>query len=204
MVDASSATRTIYIDDSGWGFPLGGVLCGAYDTETKQFVYREVDVQFFRERFHDKTYLREFGLRARDIVVDTLRADPKTTKIIMCRGYILDQAYHSLSRLGYSITRAQIKEPLQSNLENYHASYVHKLGYGSYYDPKDIAKEKIPREFYKAIEWAVVNGREEILKTGWKFFREKRFVLEKFRRERGNKPKRRRKKGQWHEEDRYR
>lgn len=36
-VDTAIMENKILIDDSGWGFPLGGVLCGAYNTEKAEF-----------------------------------------------------------------------------------------------------------------------------------------------------------------------
>lgn len=170
-----SRLRTIFIDDSGWGFPLGGVLCGAYDSETKRFIYKEIEVRYFQEVFKTKQYLRVFGERALEIVQE-LEATPENAQIKICRGFVNNKAAEFLKSRGFKIQRGVIKEPLQSALEAYHKEYVQRLGYGKYYDPKDIAKEQIPKEFYAAIRWAEKNQRNDLLKSGWKFFMRRKRV----------------------------
>jgi len=50
--------RIISIDDSGWGFPLLGVLIGVHDSRTGKILTDEIPVEYFQSpKFQEKRYL---------------------------------------------------------------------------------------------------------------------------------------------------
>ncbi len=77
----------IQIDDAGWGSFVGGVLIGAYRTETREFACNEILVTFILgEAFARKAYLEV----SRDVarrVLEQLRVG-KDEPIEICTGYI--------------------------------------------------------------------------------------------------------------------
>jgi hypothetical protein len=161
------ATGKILIDDSGWGFPLGGVLCGAYNTATGELRVEEIPVSFFQEpRWSSKEYLREFASKAADAV----KGWDTNLPVEMCTGYVLNRAELLFRGAGYKLERKQIGEPLQSLLEQKHKEYVEGLGYGGYYDPKELTEAEIKKEFWKAVSWLHKEKKMHLAKSGWGFF----------------------------------
>lgn len=165
--------RTIYIDDSGVGFPLGGALVGAYDTKTGQVLTDEVGVQFFQgEKFANKRYCDEYAKKAKGLV-GRLGGDPKDTRIVICTGYINIKAKELFRKLGYRVELGEIGEPLQSELEKRHADYINSLGYDRYFDPKAVKRSELPKRFNEVVEWIKENNKMHLAKTGWRFFQGK-------------------------------
>ena len=165
--------RTIFIDDSGVGFPLGGALVGVYDTKTGRILTDEVGVEFFQgERFQRKTYCDEYAKKAYRLV-KKLGADPKDTKIEICTGYINTKARELLRRKGFQVEVGEIGEPLQTELERIHGDYIKSLGYDRYFDPKIMSDREISKRFTAVVDWIKDNDKMYLAKTGWKFFQRK-------------------------------
>ncbi|MFQ5974733.1 MAG: hypothetical protein ACE5J5_00250 [Candidatus Hydrothermarchaeales archaeon] len=162
--------RTIVIDDSGVGFPLGGALVGVYDTKTGKILSDEVGVEFFQgEKFEKKLYCAEYAKKAVGLV-QRLGADPKDTKIVICTGYINTKAKELLRKKGFQVEVGEIGEPLQSELEKLHADYISSLGYGQYFDPKEVSRSELGKRFEAVVEWIKNNNKMHLAKTGWKYF----------------------------------
>ncbi|MFH0874753.1 MAG: hypothetical protein V1859_02360 [archaeon] len=164
--------RTISIDDSGWGFPLGGVLVGAYDTLTNQIITRDVTVNYFQNPlFSQKEYLVEYARRGLEIIKE-LHAEPIDTVIKICSGYINSKLKEKLREEGFYVEVTEIKEPLQSELEKKHKEYVKGLGFDYYYDPKGLSEKEIVSKFDKVILIIKEKGLMHLSKTGWQYFKE--------------------------------
>ena len=164
--------RIIYIDDSGWGFPLGGVLIGAYDDLSKGFIFKEVDIKFFQEEnFKQQKYLQEYANKGIEIISE-LKPNRANTLIKICTGFINKNLKEDLRTLGFDVEVAEIGEPLQSELEKRHKQFVkEKFGYDAYYDPKEIEKGEIVSEFNSVVDFIRKNNLMKFAKTGWNYFK---------------------------------
>ncbi len=163
--------RIVLIDDSGWGFPLGGVLCGAYDFQTNQFYKREIEVEYFQgERFQRKSYLERYRERAIEIV-DKINPAPEETMIKICSGYINLKAKEALRENFLVVEIDRVGEPLQSWLEGEHRKYLQeRVRKDIYYDPKGLSKGKIARRYDEVIKFAEKYNLMHLAKTGWGSF----------------------------------
>jgi hypothetical protein len=164
--------RIIYIDDSGFGMPIGGTLVGLYDSKTKKTYTAEIDVKFYQSPlFEEKRYLDE----AADValhLLDALAPDKTQTLIKICTGFVNLKIKERLRGLGFDVEVAEIGEPLQSELERQHKHYIQeKFGYSHYYDPKAISN--VTSEFDKVIAWIHEKPKERLKfsKTGWDYFK---------------------------------
>jgi len=165
---------TIMVDDSMWGFPLGGVLVGcAYQNHV---TYDEVPVQFFQgPSFENKTYLDEYarrGLALVNRIILEYQLCKQDTEIIICTGYVNTKLKETLREQEFTVNIAEITGTLQNKLEEITAQIVkEKYHYNLYYDPKVIDPRK---GFQQVIDW--VNEKPEerlrLCKTGWKYFKE--------------------------------
>lgn len=161
-------SRTIFIDDSGAGFSLQGILIGVYDTKTNKTEIEEVSVEFFQSpKFENQEYLDEAANVALKLL-EKLNADPNDTLIKVCTGFVNIKIKQKLREIGYNVEIAKIGEPLQSELEKKHKEYIKRTtGYSNYYDPKETGN--ISSEFSKVIDW--INEKPEerlkLAKTGW-------------------------------------
>lgn len=166
--------RIIYIDDSGTGFPLQGILIGAYDTKTNRIEIEEVSVEFFQSpKFENQDYL-DGAANAGLNLIKKFNADSNNTLIKICTGFVNIKIKKKLRELGYAVEVAKIGDPLQSELEKKHKEYIKRTtGYSNYYDPKETGN--IPSEFSKVINW--INEKPEerlkLAKTGWDYFKTK-------------------------------
>lgn len=167
--------RLILIDDSGWGFPIGGVLCGVYDSKTGKFYERKVEVKYFQEKkFANKLYLDKYKDRVLEII-DEINPIVEETVIKICTGYINIKAKKALRQRNFLVVEVdKIGEPLQTWLETQYRAYVRDLvGHDIYYDPKGLLKKAISRRFYKVVDFARAHNLTHLVKTGWKYFQEK-------------------------------
>lgn len=166
-----SYSRIISIDDSGWGFPLNGVLVGAYDTLANSFKFKEIDVKFFQGReFNEKSYLFEYAKKGIEII-NEFNPDKNTTLIKICTGYINIELKRELRKIGFNVEVAKIGEPLQSELERKHKEYIkEKFGYDAYYDPKELKTAEIVSEFNDVVEFIRKNNLMSSAKSGWEYF----------------------------------
>lgn len=167
-------SRTIFVDDSGVGFPLQGILIGVYDTKTNQIEIEEVSVGYFQSpKFENQEYLDESANVALKLI-EKFSASPKDTLIKVCIGFVNIKTKKKLRELGYFVEIAKIGEPLQSELEKKHKEYIKKTtGYSNYYDPKEVGN--ISSEFNNVINWINEKPEERLkfAKTGWEYFNNK-------------------------------
>jgi hypothetical protein len=176
-VSSLESRRIISIDDSGWGFPIGGTLVGLHDSFDNSLHYGEVAVAYYQNpHFEGKAYL----WAAANAVVKLLGKlqhpgadifDPRTVNVQfkVCTGYVNTGIVKELRERGFKVETCAIGEPLQSALEKQHREYIKRLTNADvYYDPKDLGKSNIGRAYSDAVEWIEKNNAWDIAKTGWK------------------------------------
>ena len=166
----------ILIDDSVWGFPLGGVLEGAYSFKQDRFITEIIGLEHFRHpNFKQKTYLSAIA-NASLRMVNELGAE-KNDRILVCRGYCNIGIKILLHSHGFTnVSNGVIGEPLQTLLEDEAVNYIKSLGYDNYYDPKGMQAKSIVSNFNGVMKWVIDNNRFDLCKTGWKYFLEKRYL----------------------------
>lgn len=131
----------VWIDDAGCGCPLGGVLMGVYDEETKTFAWGEVEPKYFQGTMNEKKAYLE---RVADIVeylLMQLGITEEKHRIQICSGHVNTEAKNRLRKKGFEVDmECKIKDPLQTLLENQHSKYLYE-NYGfetESYDYRDI------------------------------------------------------------------
>lgn len=162
-------SRTVVVDDSGWGFPLGGVMLGA--AEGPRIETGLVPVEYFQgERFERHEYLLEaahvtFGLLQR------LDAGPEDVLVEICSGYVNSGSKKALREAGYEVKVVEVAGPLQAGLERRFKEYVNSLGYHAYFDPKEA--HDAGAHFKDVIRWIMERPEERmrLAKSGWKYFK---------------------------------
>jgi len=165
----AARTRTISVDDAGWGFPLGGVMIGATDGERVETGLVPV-VYFQGERFGRHDYL-EYAARVTLDLLGRFHADPDDTRVEICTGYVNIGSREALREAGYEVKVSEVTGLLQDELEKRFAAYVRGLGYPGYVDPKETHDPKKP--FGDIIRWIEERpeARMRLAKTGWKYFK---------------------------------
>lgn len=161
--------HTIWVDDAGWGFPLGGVMIGA--TDGMRVETAMVPVECFQgERFKRKEYLKQAATATLGLL-ERLGARPEDTLVEICTGYVNVGSKEALRKAGYDVKVAEIAGLLQEELEKRFAEYVRKLGYPGYVDPKTTHDSK--GTFEGIVKWIEESpeGRMRLAKTGWRRFK---------------------------------
>ena len=153
------------IDDSGWGFPMCGVMLGV--TDGVRIETSVVPVEFFQgERYEAKDYLVEYSRLGFD-TIKKFGASNATHRIEICTGYVNRTLRDDLRRSGYHVSVTEIKGILQDGLEKRFREYVKaEISRDLYYDPKEIGAKAVPRRYAEALEF----GRKFFphkLKSGW-------------------------------------
>lgn len=174
---AKPGERVIMIDDSGWGFPVGGTLIGLHDSLDNSIHIGEVPVTFYQEPcFSKKAYL----WKAASVVVRLLGElehpnadifDCRTVNPLftVCTGYVNTGIVKELRERGFRVVTCKIGEPLQSELEKRHTEYIAKLVNADiYYDPKGMKPQAIGRAYNRAIDWIIDGDHWKLAKTGWR------------------------------------
>jgi hypothetical protein len=167
--DSNSPLLQIKVDDSGWGFPLGGVMIGATDGSRVEIGL--IELSFFQgDLFESKAYLEE-AARITVELLGRLGATPDNSKVEICPGFVNSMSYKMLKNKGYIIDKKEITGILQDELEKRFFEYVKSLGYESYYDPKQTTN--VAKSFYDVINWINKDkaNRMKMAKSGWKFFK---------------------------------
>lgn len=167
----------IQIDDSGWGFPIGGVMVGCYITGKDFKPYydsRIVNVSFFQgQMFENKYYLSKYTDEGLNLL-DNAGTKPETHRVEICTGYINSELKEELRTRGYSVEVKEIKGELQNLLEDDFKSYIKRLiKTDIYYDPKECGGGiEISRRYSEVVAFAEKNC-PHFLKTGWKSLKAK-------------------------------
>lgn len=150
----------IFIDDSGWGSLLGGVMIGVYDSDSKKFQSRLIPISFFQgKKFKSGLY----RLKAMKLFQEMLSKCSDTEYFYVCRGTILDGIYEMLvDSYNEKVERIEIPDPLQGMLESKFASYLHRLGVPRKSDGAHCLS------FDDQLKWVREDiTRTKYVKTGW-------------------------------------
>jgi len=147
--------RELFIDDAGTTYPLGGMVCGVYDSKTRQLATAIVDVRFFRgRRLANMRYVKEYGEKAVGLV-EGMGVDKEKTLIRICSGYVNEEAKQYLRDLGYFVVTDKIEGDSQNLVEDAFSLYLQfAFGFGDYVDPKVLGKDKIGRHKRMVLRWA--------------------------------------------------
>jgi hypothetical protein len=175
-------SRIISIDDSGWGFPLGGTLVGLHDSFDNSFHYGEVTVGYYQSPlFEEKAYLWAAASAVIKILgrldkgnadVFDFRTIGKDVLFKVCTGYVNTGIVKELKEGGFNVETCAIGEPLQSALEKEHRDYIKRLSNADvYYDPKELDPTNIGLAFKDVTEWIEKNDKLSMAKTGWKYYK---------------------------------
>lgn len=155
----------IQIDDAGSGSLVGGTYIGLMRVETGEYYTGLIPVKFYcEEYFKKKLYLKCTS----DIVkkgLKTLHA-PRDEEIMICRGYMFDEARKYLSERNINFVSSKIENPLQIKIESSFEEYAISLGL-----PREFIKfTKYPFHFHRLLRWvyADYDNRIKLCKTGWK------------------------------------
>ena len=155
----------VQIDDSGSGSLIGGTCIGAMRTETGDFVYDFIPIEYYcSDLFLSKRYLA----KSSQIVFSLLKKlylQPGE-KVEICQGYMFDHAREKLKEKGISYCSAKIGEPLQSIIEETFQNYALGLGVPIQY----VKYTKYPLHFHRILRWVYADyeKRAVLCKTGWK------------------------------------
>jgi len=152
----------IYVDDSGWGSLLGGVMIGVYDSGSKKFQSRLIPIRYFQGKSFKNGKYRN---KALDLFMEMLNASGSDTEYFyICRGTVLDYIYEMLiANYDYKkIGRIEIGDPLQKMLESKFASYLNKLGVPRKSDGAHCLS------FDDQLKWVYSDAKRiKHVKTGW-------------------------------------
>lgn len=156
---------TVIIDDAGSGDLLFGVVLGAYRSETQEFRYGVVSVQYFQSpRFHRKEYLRQASKTVFRVLDEIcLKQDEP---ILICKGYIFDKAVQDLQEKfnGPPIDRITVTGEPQRLTELAYLDEIRNLGY----EPLKEREGKRAKSFFHMLRWLKENpDKIKYAKTGW-------------------------------------
>ncbi|SKA83134.1 hypothetical protein SAMN05443428_10542 [Caloramator quimbayensis] len=158
----------IQIDDAGSGSLVGGTVIGIIRTETLDFYYDIIPVEFFKTpEFEEKKY-KDYCIKIIEEGLNELKVS-KDEEIEICQGYIFDKARNYLKEKGYKVLSVKISEPLQSIIEETFIDYAIGLGI-----PLDYLQyTKYPFHFHRLLKWVLADfkKRSEICKTGWSSYK---------------------------------
>lgn len=151
----------LQIDDSGWGSLIGGTLIGMYNTNNAKFISRLIPIKYFQGSLFSSGKYRN---KACSIVQDNIHKLGEVDHIIVCRGTCLDTIYeYLLSTNEYNVVeRKEIKDPLQSLLEDQFAKHLKKCGVPQRTDGAHCLS------FDDQLKWVYEDlKRVKYIKTGW-------------------------------------
>jgi len=156
---------TILIDDAGSGDLLFGVVIGAFRSETRDFKYNIVDVNFFQlPIFSKKEYLNQASKVIFQLLKEfKVRSDEE---ILICRGSIFDKAFLDLKKeYGEErVRKVKVQGELQSLVETSYLDELRNLGY----EPIKDREEKRAKSFFHMMRWVKKNPKSfKFVKTGW-------------------------------------
>lgn len=139
--------KEVFVKISGIACPIGGVLVGAYNSNSKELETDEVDLKYFQNPlFKQKAYVTAIADKV-TFLVDKINGD-KTLPIITNKGYQLESTISKLEDLGYDIQFGSIDTYLLNSLGNQHYEYKIKSGYVADWQIKlnKISKKDLPNK----------------------------------------------------------
>lgn len=156
---------TVIIDDAGSGDLLFGVVIGAYHSESQEFKYDVIDVQYFQPpKFGKKEYLKQSS-KIVFMLFGKLRLEPDEP-IRICRSYLFDDVVEKLIQLygADRIRRVKVTGEPQHLTELAYLDELRNLGY----EPLTNREEKRAKSFFHMLRWLKKNPEKvKYAKTGW-------------------------------------
>jgi len=155
----------VQIDDSGSGSLIGGTCIGAVRTETLEYTYEFVPLEYYQgEIFKSKEYIKMAG-KIVLMLLDKLNLR-NDEELQICNGYMFDVAKKYLDTKKISYISAKIGDPLQTMIEKTFQNYALSLGL----PPQYVKYTKYPLHFHKILRWVYADyaKRAPLCKTGWK------------------------------------
>ncbi len=131
----------------------------------------KIPVNYFQGKaFARKEYLFEIKYSSVSLLekMGMSKMDQNSFEIHLCQGYIHNETGVFLKEQGFQVVRTEIKEPLQSLLEEAYRQYVKQIsGQDVYYEPKMMSQHEIATAYYKTISFIDSNDMWSFAKTGW-------------------------------------
>ena len=120
-----SKKPVVWIDDAGWGCPLGGVIMGAFDEKSKRFVWGEVDVSYFQGEVKKKRRYLEKVKDVAEALLISLGVERRSHRIQICSGHVNEEAKNGLREIGFEVHMdLKVEDPLQTLLEEKFSEYL--------------------------------------------------------------------------------
>ncbi len=166
-IDKFLWSKTILIDDSGWGDLILGVVIGALKLPDRKYMERRIPVSSFQlPNFENKQYLDD-AVKIAEEIVDVMSADRETCFKI-CSGYVLSSIRQYLQRQGFNVEKVEVTGELQERVEKGYMKWCTEVGV-----PAEKLEDK--RRFFTLLDWVAEkpNIREKLVKTGWKSWQRK-------------------------------
>lgn len=155
----------IEIDDAGSGSLIGGTGIGIMRTETKEYIFRLIPLEYFQlPHFPAKIY-QKYVI---DIVANSFQElkvkDNEPIKV--CRGYIFDELRRWLTHEGFVWESTKIEGALQDLVEDSFFRYVVGLGLPLNF----VQHARYAFGFHRLLKWVFADfeTRSCLCKTGWK------------------------------------
>jgi hypothetical protein len=163
-----SSLKIVQIDDSGWGFPLLGVMVGVNIVGYSKIWTDVVPVKFFQDPLcESKAYLDEYASLGMGIL-NELNVRSDTHRIEICTGFINKNLKNLLRKYAFDVRIVEIKGLLQDQLEYLFREYVKVMtGKDLAYDPKVLSGKQLGTYYYSVLNWGKANA-PHLLKSGWK------------------------------------
>jgi hypothetical protein len=171
-LDQFLARKEIWIDDSGWGDLLLGVVIGALKRPTHKYIpisymERRIPVTSFQPpNFGNKRYLDD-AIKIVEEIVKVMQPDTET-RFKVCSGYVLSSIRSHLLDRGFDVEEVEVTGELQEMVERSYVRWCIEVG---------VPAERLVdgRSFSTLLEWVAEKPeiREKLVKTGWKSWREK-------------------------------
>ena len=159
--------KEILIDDAGWGDFILGVVIGALKLPDHRYLERRIPVSSFQTpNFENKQYLDE-AVKIAEEIVKVMQPD-RETRFKVCSGYVLSSIRKHLRDRGFRVEEAEITGELQDMVERSYVRWCEEVGV-----PAESLEDR--RRFWTILEWVAEEPktRENLVKTGWKSWREK-------------------------------
>jgi hypothetical protein len=166
-LDRFSVRKEILIDDAGWGDLILGVVIGALKPPDQRYMERRIPVSSFQTpNFENKQYLDD-AVKIADEIVMVMQPE-RETRFKVCSGYVLSSIRKHLRDEGFDVEEVEITGELQEMVQKSYVRWCEEVGV-----PAEKLEDK--RRFWKLLEWVAEEpkNRENLVKTGWKSWREK-------------------------------
>jgi hypothetical protein len=159
--------KEIFIDDSGWGDLILGVVIGALKLPERRYMERRIPVSSFQSpHFQNKRYLDD-AVRIAEEIVKVMHPDEETIFKI-CSGYVLSGIRIYLRKHGFKVEEIEVTGELQEMVERSFANWCKEVGI-------EFERMSGKRSFNTFLEWVAKKPhlREKVVKTGWKSWQQR-------------------------------